>query len=53
MIFSHFPISSLLAHLKQYDIMLANNCKSKENILRFREECLIELQRKYGLYKTK
>lgn len=53
MILFHFPDSSLIAQIKSYDIILMYDCKGKENILRFRDECIRELHRRYDLHKKK
>lgn len=53
MIFSHLNSKTLLACLKNYDILLNNGCKNSENIIRFRQECYNELQKQYDLYKEK
>lgn len=51
MIFTHLSDSSLIAHLKTYDVLLINGCKNQENIINFRKECLNELGRRYDLHK--
>ena len=51
MILSHLPIQTLKAYIKTYDIILNTKSKDSENIIKFREECLNELKKKYDLYK--
>lgn len=53
MIFSHFSESSLIAHLKMYSILLNNKCRNPENIKRFREECVYEIERRHDLHSKK
>lgn len=44
MIFSHLPESDLLIKLKNYRILLNNNCQNKENIINFYNDCKRELE---------
>ena len=47
MIFSHFSDSSLKAYLNYYGILIPQtNGTSQANLIRFRDECLKELQRR-------
>lgn len=52
MIFSHLPKASLLAIIKNYDILLYFGCKNSENVIRHREDCLKTLEM-YDLHKEK
>lgn len=47
MIFSHFSDSSLKTYLNYYSILIPQtNGISQANLIRFRDECLRELQKK-------
>lgn len=47
MIFTHFSKSTLLSHLKTFDLLINSNCKNLDNVKHFKEECLRELERRF------
>lgn len=46
MILTHLSDAMLIAQIKTYDLLLEFGCKSRENVLIFRDDCIRELKRR-------